>query len=1544
MHDPELAKKIKSIEAQLVLPQVGDNVVLYELKEYDPLLDSSNMSTKDWIRIAKDIETNYKHFDGFVILHGTDTLAYTSSALSFMLDGIQKPVILTGSQIPIFETRSDAKDNILSSLILAGCYNIPEVCIFFANKLLRGNRTAKVSSTHLDAFDSPNYHTLAEVGIEIELNKLYIMRPNGTPFKVHTKLNPNVSLLSFFPTITSSMLRAYLQQPLEGLVIQSYGCGNIPSNRKELIQVIKEAVDNGTVIINITQCPQGTVCPSYETGKTLENIGVISGHDMTAEAALTKLCFVLGFPDLTYNERVMTSYQLIQQSKDAKKKYLIRGARGETTFECQNVEGSSSDILPVSPLFTTHKSQGADTDILAPSTNYDNESLSWMALFKSTLDPKFSAQPEEFNIAISNLFVPNPAATSSSLTFDIVSIMERPDEHKFLDLRIRGGSHGFIFELDPFEASTTKGSISTKASEEGFSNERITRMLCKSKDCPYVRKFKDLGLGPLAKVKNLGTLRRDTIPLTTYGISQTYGVFDEYGPYGLFSRPKRPDNPFVPKNDQDWTESCWKPKRKKKESTAVGCCHGHYSPLRLTGGGVLDYNDVKSPLNECKEIMDQFDEVLNKYKKAIGPCGKVTCPFAPNIIKETCKKVCQHPNEEYKLEDTIQYTLSGPPSEPKSESSSKNRFSLKGACGSPKCAYAKYKTGLIDEDAIMELQYLPSPSSGRCGHPKCPVPVEPELPPIHWDCPDPLPKGRCKNPDCPYLPRDIKCLNAVLSKGPCGNLNCPYSVPDPCRSPNCPFAGKTCPYQEESEVNGSVCENPEYSFGSNEASNLCDNSECPFARKTPSPCYMPQQDDMCENPDCPFAKKTCPKPPPCEPAPCYVPPCGTPPCPNIFPTCPYPMNPLQALLAYYMGISPCNPDLMQICSGGPDCPLNKNKTPPCQQTPSVQEKKRCGGSVCAQRKPQPPSCDNLECPFVAKKPSPCYVPPRNEDICKNPSCPHAQQESRDTSAGNNGDDLEYVAETRMDVDNRPCKRDTCKSQGGDLVCSECTDQTELAGVTTCYQKPPPCYVPPKDDVCDSPECPFAAKPCSPPPCFPPPCSGPPNICGDALSCPYGVNPLLQALLAYCLPLSICSDLNCPYTVKEIMQFKEILQMCFGPIQCPAGKPSIVEEKSVKGDDTCSNPSCPYRQDDSMSGVTRSAQNEEPGGKTMDVDSAPCTPETCKAQGEELVCTEYTSAAAGPPAEGELVEGETEYKSETRLDIDNAPCTPKTCQSKGGALVCDVCPCTAVETAVSGKKRKKGKAALTVGRRKRKSKYVYSIGDKYPGVQIGHKECVMPSCNVPKGMGWLWNIHTPCLQLKPRRGWRPGAIAKTIAAMIKKHRESQGLQMLELKDFRKGKRGYGDYESEASIHVSPKPTLQIKKKDGCYWITMNPLKDPNTLVENESPYMDCTPMQFKIVKNKEKITEENNECRTCFCGDDQVIESSSSDSELDIEFTPPAGIIHPERFKKKRNVVHWGTQYLASDFEKKEGKGKAKSVKSSKSNKSKKGKGKKGKKK
>ncbi|KAK4884477.1 hypothetical protein RN001_000748 [Aquatica leii] len=278
-------------------------MIRYTVIEYDPLYDSSNMSTKDWIRIAADIEAYYQKYDGFVILHGTDTLAYTASALSFMLEGLQKPIILTGSQIPIFENRSDAKANFLSSLIISAYFKVPEVCVYFSNKLLRGNRTAKVSSTLLDAFNSPNMHPLGNVGINIIIHHHYILPCNKKELIVHKNLNANVVLLPLFPTLTGAMIESLLSSGVEGVVLQSYGVGNIPTNRKDIIEALRKAIERGVIIINITQCAQGTVISSYETGQALKEIGLISGYDMTAEAALAKLSFLLGQNQLSLEQK-----------------------------------------------------------------------------------------------------------------------------------------------------------------------------------------------------------------------------------------------------------------------------------------------------------------------------------------------------------------------------------------------------------------------------------------------------------------------------------------------------------------------------------------------------------------------------------------------------------------------------------------------------------------------------------------------------------------------------------------------------------------------------------------------------------------------------------------------------------------------------------------------------------------------------------------------------------------------------------------------------------------------------------------------------------------------------------------------------------------------------------------------------------------------------------------------------------------------------------------------------------------------------------------
>ncbi|XP_064403928.1 L-asparaginase 1-like [Halichondria panicea] len=292
--------------------------ILYSILEYSPLLDSSNLSMEDWARMARDIERYYSKFQGFVILHGTDTMAYTVSALSFMLQNLGKPVVMTGSQVPISELRNDARDNILGALILAGQYVIPEVTVYFNNKLYRGNRVTKMNSSAYNAFNSPNIPPLATIGVDISVEWDAIQRPAKLEkFKVNTEMNNNVGILRFFPGITASSIRSFFQPPMEGVVLQTYGAGNIPdtSSHSDIFQVLKSACERGVVIVNCTQCSQGTVSESYAGGIKLRQAGVVPGADMTTEAALTKLSYLLGQ----------------KLPREEIKKCLIRNMSGELT-------------------------------------------------------------------------------------------------------------------------------------------------------------------------------------------------------------------------------------------------------------------------------------------------------------------------------------------------------------------------------------------------------------------------------------------------------------------------------------------------------------------------------------------------------------------------------------------------------------------------------------------------------------------------------------------------------------------------------------------------------------------------------------------------------------------------------------------------------------------------------------------------------------------------------------------------------------------------------------------------------------------------------------------------------------------------------------------------------------------------------------------------------------------------------------------------------------------------------------------------------------
>uniref|UniRef100_A0A1A7XH10 asparaginase n=1 Tax=Iconisemion striatum TaxID=60296 RepID=A0A1A7XH10_9TELE len=342
----------------LVLPMSKLNKrIIYTIQEYSPLLDSSNMTTDDWGRIGKDIEKNYENYDGFVILHGTDTMAYTASALSFMCENLGKPIVLTGSQVPIYELRNDGRDNLLGALLIAGQFVIPEVCLYFYNKLYRGNRVTKVDAGSFNAFSSPNLAPLATAEVDIAINWDTVWRANTTAkFQVRTELNRNVGLLRLFPGITASTIRAFLQPPMQGVVLETYGSGNAPDNRPDLLDELKKATDDGVIIMNCTQCLRGTVSASYATGKVLMDAGLIAGGDMTPEAALSKLSYVLAKDEL---------------GLDAKKKMMADNLRGEMSANLEGAKLSLSDsrfiqVIAKSLSISCKEELEAIRDVLTP--------------------------------------------------------------------------------------------------------------------------------------------------------------------------------------------------------------------------------------------------------------------------------------------------------------------------------------------------------------------------------------------------------------------------------------------------------------------------------------------------------------------------------------------------------------------------------------------------------------------------------------------------------------------------------------------------------------------------------------------------------------------------------------------------------------------------------------------------------------------------------------------------------------------------------------------------------------------------------------------------------------------------------------------------------------------------------------------------------------------------------------------------------------------------------------------------------------------------
>ncbi len=283
------------------IPEINHLNCTIESVSFENPIDSSNMNTKNWVTISEIIEKNYDKFDGFVVLHGSDTMSYTASAISFMFENLLKPIIFTGSQLPIGDLRTDAKENLITSIEIASSQEngksiISEVCLYFEYKLYRANRTTKINAEHFKAFTSPNFPPLGESGVHLKFNKQLIYKPTSIkPLRIRKRLNSNVAILKIFPGITKKVVESVLNcKGLQGVILETYGSGNAPTE-EWFISLLNEAIQKEIHVVNVTQCIGGSVIMGqYETSMTLENIGVISGNDITTESALAKLMYLLG--------------------------------------------------------------------------------------------------------------------------------------------------------------------------------------------------------------------------------------------------------------------------------------------------------------------------------------------------------------------------------------------------------------------------------------------------------------------------------------------------------------------------------------------------------------------------------------------------------------------------------------------------------------------------------------------------------------------------------------------------------------------------------------------------------------------------------------------------------------------------------------------------------------------------------------------------------------------------------------------------------------------------------------------------------------------------------------------------------------------------------------------------------------------------------------------------------------------------------------------------------------------------------------------------